>query len=383
MRLVRAASSTAARTRGALAFGIPSLPPTTGGRTFALRVGGGKPGRPQGKPGGMRGKPPSRGGRGRGRGGGGRGGGRGGGGRGRGGGAGRGGGGRGGGAPLRGGHSPNYRGNAPFRGGRGRGRGRGGWAPSGPRTNQRITSATGKVRLVGQDGEQIGVVPLRSALNQARAAGLDLVEMSAAADPPVVRMLDQKKAEYDARKQAKKQAPRQEAKELRFQVGIAEGDLNVKLKRMRQFLEKGDTVTATVLTLRGRNGPDHREGQFMAHRLLQHCEKELEEVGIMARTAMRGIRLKGRWDPRARKEHGVVKEAKPELQGKAKRQAEKAKAALRLQLGDDYVSSGEEEEEEEEEDDDDFVFTSDSEDDESGVGEEEEEEEPFVPISQR
>jgi translation initiation factor IF-3 len=154
------------------------------------------------------------------------------------------------------------------------------------------------VRLIAADGEQLGIVHLNVAKQQARVAGLDLVEMSAAADPPVVRIMDVNKAEYDARKQAKKASKPNEAKELRFQVGIDQGDLKTKIRRARQFLEKGDTVTAVILTLRGRKGPGHQEGAFIAHRLVAHLKDELADVGTMAKSAMMGIRLKARFEPK-------------------------------------------------------------------------------------
>jgi translation initiation factor IF-3 len=120
------------------------------------------------------------------------------------------------------------------------------------RVNEAIRAK--EVRLIGEEGEQLGVFPLREALNIAREHNLDLVEVAPQADPPVCRLLDYGKYTYEkarrAREAKKSQKP-VEIKEIRLRPKTGEHDINFKVNRMRGFLGEGFKVKVRVL-FRGR-----------------------------------------------------------------------------------------------------------------------------------
>ena len=122
----------------------------------------------------------------------------------------------------------------------------------GPRVNTEIEARS--IRLVGADGEMIGVVTLREGLAMAEEAGLDLVEVSPNAEPPVCKILDFGKFKYEAQKkkaEARKKQKVIEVKEIKLRPNIDEHDYDVKMRSMRKFLEEGDKVKVT-LRFRGR-----------------------------------------------------------------------------------------------------------------------------------
>lgn len=103
--------------------------------------------------------------------------------------------------------------------------------------------------MIGEDGTQHGIVPLEEAKSKARDAGLDLVEVGAKADPPVVRIMDWGKVKFDRDKKAResrKKAQVIEVKEVKFRPTIGDNDFNIKLNRGIKFLEKGKKVKVTV-----------------------------------------------------------------------------------------------------------------------------------------
>lgn len=105
------------------------------------------------------------------------------------------------------------------------------------------------MRLIGAEGDQLGIVPLEDAKKRARDAGLDLVEVGATADPPVVKIMDWGKAKFDRDKKAResrKKAQTIEVKEVKFRPTIGDNDFNIKLNRAIGFLEKGKKVKVTV-----------------------------------------------------------------------------------------------------------------------------------------
>ncbi|MBI2234615.1 MAG: translation initiation factor IF-3, partial [Micavibrio aeruginosavorus] len=105
-----------------------------------------------------------------------------------------------------------------------------------------------KVRLVGADGEMIGVVSIREALAAADEAGLDLVEISPNAEPPVCKILDYGKFKYEQQKKANEARKKQkviEVKELKLRPMIEDHDYQVKLRAAQKFLEEGDKVKFT------------------------------------------------------------------------------------------------------------------------------------------
>ena len=111
-----------------------------------------------------------------------------------------------------------------------------------------------EVRLVGLDGEPIGVVAIEEALDRALKAGVDLVEISPNAEPPVCRIMDFGKFLYEKSKSQKEQKKKQkqvQIKEIKFRPGTDEGDYQVKLRNLRRFIEEGDKAKVT-LRYRGR-----------------------------------------------------------------------------------------------------------------------------------
>lgn len=126
-----------------------------------------------------------------------------------------------------------------------------------------------KVRLVGEGSNEI--VPTEFALRQADEQGLDLVIVSDKSDPPVVRIQDFKKLEYEKKKAKKKQAPSSELKEIQLKVNISDHDLETKISAMRRFLERGDKVKVTV-RLKGRE----RESPQRAQELINRVSKAVE-----------------------------------------------------------------------------------------------------------
>ncbi|MEW5729913.1 MAG: translation initiation factor IF-3 [Pseudomonadota bacterium] len=145
----------------------------------------------------------------------------------------------------------------------------------GPRVNREIDVRS--IRLVGADGEMIGVVSLREGLAMAEEAGLDLVEVSPNADPPVCKILDYGKFKYEAQKkknEAKKKQKVIEVKEIKLRPNIDDNDYMVKMRNMRKFLEEGDKVKVT-LRFRGRE----LAHQDLGMKVLERVKAELEELG--------------------------------------------------------------------------------------------------------
>lgn len=142
------------------------------------------------------------------------------------------------------------------------------------RINDDITAA--EIRLIDLEGEQAGIVSLNEALDAAAEAGVDLVEISPNAEPPVCRVMDYGKFVYEKSKQQKEQKKKQkliQVKEVKFRPGTDEGDYQVKLRNLRRFLEGGDKAKVTI-RFRGRE---------MAHQelgidLLERIKNDLDEV---------------------------------------------------------------------------------------------------------
>lgn len=144
----------------------------------------------------------------------------------------------------------------------------------GPRINEHIDSRT--VRLVGADGEMIGVVPLGEALDAADEVGLDLVEVSPNADPPVCKLLDYGRFKYESQKkknEARKKQKVIEVKEIKLRPGIEKHDYEIKMKAARRFLENGDKVKVTM-RFRGRE----LAHQDLGAKVLIRVREELDET---------------------------------------------------------------------------------------------------------
>src|SRR6202453_4372506 len=122
----------------------------------------------------------------------------------------------------------------------------------GPRVNEEIRVP--QVRLIDQDGEMMGVMTARDAMLRAFAVGLDLVEVSPNADPPVCKILDYGKFKFQEQKkknEARKRQKVQEIKEIKLRPNIDTHDYDVKARSMHRFFEEGDKVKVT-LRFRGR-----------------------------------------------------------------------------------------------------------------------------------
>lgn len=136
-----------------------------------------------------------------------------------------------------------------------------------------------EVRLVGKDGEQIGVVSIAQALQIAADAELDLVEVAPQAKPPVCRIMDYGKFLFEEGKKAqaaKKKQKQVQVKELKFRPGTDVGDYQVKLRNLLKFLDEGDRVKVT-LRFRGREMAHQELGIQMLRRL----ESDVQEQGVV------------------------------------------------------------------------------------------------------
>jgi translation initiation factor IF-3 len=145
---------------------------------------------------------------------------------------------------------------------------------TGPRANELIEVDT--VRLVDADGEMVGVVSIGDALEMAAEVGLDLVEVSPNADPPVCKILDYGKFKYEAQKKANEARKKQkiiEVKEIKMRPGIDEHDYQTKMKNVRKFLGNGDKVKMTV-RFRGREMAHQDLGLKVLHRVRDEVEEQ-------------------------------------------------------------------------------------------------------------
>ena len=135
------------------------------------------------------------------------------------------------------------------------------------------------VRVIGSDGEQLGIIPIEVARENAREQGLDLVEVAATARPPVCRIMDWGKHQYEQQKAAKESRKRQhtvDIKEVKLRPGTETHDLQVKLRHARRFLEKGQKVKVTV---RYRGGEMRRPEQ--GYELLDVISTELDDLATV------------------------------------------------------------------------------------------------------
>jgi translation initiation factor IF-3 len=130
------------------------------------------------------------------------------------------------------------------------------------RVNERIRAP--RVRVVLPDGQQLGIMSVKEALDKAKLVGLDLVEISAAADPPVCRIIDYGKFKYEQAKLKKAQKTNSKnvsrMKEVKFRVRTEQHDYNIKLNRLETFLDEGHKARV-ILQFRGRENA-HREIGF-------------------------------------------------------------------------------------------------------------------------
>jgi len=133
--------------------------------------------------------------------------------------------------------------------------------------------------VIADDGSQIGILSRMEALQKAEAAGLDLVEISPNADPPVCKIMDYGKYLYQkdkAQQAARKKQKQIQVKEVKFRPTTEEGDYQTKLRALNRFLEEGDKIKVTV-RYRGRE----MQHQELGMRLLERVKTELDAVAII------------------------------------------------------------------------------------------------------
>ena len=144
--------------------------------------------------------------------------------------------------------------------------------------------------MIAEDGERLGIMDTREAVRLARGQGLDLVEVAATADPPVCRIIDYGKFQYEAKKKAGEAKKKQvviTVKEVKFRPGTDEHDYNYRMKHAREWLQDGDKVKATIW-FRGRE-MTHRE---LGARILEKLEKDLSDIGeVETRPRMEGNQM--------------------------------------------------------------------------------------------
>ena len=174
------------------------------------------------------------------------------------------------------------------------------------RINERIRNP--QVRVIGDEGEQLGVMDIRDAIRTAREKGLDLVEVAATADPPVCRIIDFGKFQYEAKKKANEAKKKQSVivvKEVKFRPGTDDHDYDYRMKHAREWLAEGDKVKATIW-FRGRE-MTHRE---LGSRILAKLEGDLQDIGeVEARPRMEGNQMFIIFGPKRHK--GSVKPERP------------------------------------------------------------------------
>ena len=147
--------------------------------------------------------------------------------------------------------------------------------PRGPRTNEKIRAT--QVRVINSDGTNLGTLSTQEAINIAKQKGLDLIEISPNANPPVCKIIDIGKYKYDLQKKANKAKKKQKIvnlKEIKLRPGTEIHDYNFKIKNAQKFLSKGDKVKFTVL-FKGRE----MQHTHLGHELMQRIINDTNDLG--------------------------------------------------------------------------------------------------------
>ncbi|WP_081601214.1 MULTISPECIES: translation initiation factor IF-3 [unclassified Thioalkalivibrio] len=145
------------------------------------------------------------------------------------------------------------------------------------RLNDQITCP--QIRLIDAEGENRGVCSTAEALEMAQESGLDLVEISPNAEPPVARIMDYGKFKFEQAKkaqEAKKKQKQIQIKEVKFRPGTDEGDYNVKIRNLRRFIEGGDKGKVTI-RFRGRE----MRHQELGGELLDKIEQDMSDIAVV------------------------------------------------------------------------------------------------------
>jgi translation initiation factor IF-3 len=157
-----------------------------------------------------------------------------------------------------------------------------------PRMNEEIRNPT--IRLIDPEGNMIGIVPVKQGLDMAEEFGLDLVEISPTAEPPVCKILDYGKYKYEAQKKASEARKKQKVvsiKEIKMRPNIDPHDYGIKMKNVRKFIEDGDKVKFT-LRFRGRE-MSHQE---LGMKLMQQVKADMgEEIRVEHEPKLEGRQM--------------------------------------------------------------------------------------------
>ena len=149
--------------------------------------------------------------------------------------------------------------------------------PQGPRSNERIRALD--VQVIGSDGVNLGVLPLKKAIEIARQEDLDLIEISPNANPPVCKVMDMGKYKYDLQKKAnlaKKKQKTVSLKEIKLRPGTEIHDYNFKIKNAKKFIAKGDKVKFTV-RFKGREMQHTELGKELMNKIIEET-KDIAKV---------------------------------------------------------------------------------------------------------
>ena len=157
-----------------------------------------------------------------------------------------------------------------------------------PRSNNKIRAE--KVRVVDHEGEMLGVLPIEDAISKARAVGLDLVEVSPNAEPPVCKIIDFGKYKYELQKraaEAKKKQKTVEIKEIKIRPNIGDHDYGIKLKALAKFIEAGNKVKVSM-RFRGREIAKQEIARDMFLRVKEDTE-EYAKIEVEPKMEMRQL----------------------------------------------------------------------------------------------
>ncbi len=149
--------------------------------------------------------------------------------------------------------------------------------PQGPKANERIRALD--VQVIGSDGDNLGTMQLNKAIERAKQEGLDLIEISPNANPPVCKIMDMGKYKYDLQKkanQAKKKQKTVSLKEIKLRPGTEIHDYNFKIKNAKKFITKGDKVKFTV-KFKGREMQHTELGKELMNRIIEET-KDIAKV---------------------------------------------------------------------------------------------------------
>ena len=147
--------------------------------------------------------------------------------------------------------------------------------PQGPKANERIRALD--VQVIGSDGNNLGAMPLNKAIELAKQEGLDLIEISPNANPPVCKIMDMGKYKYDAQKKANKAKKKQkkiELKEIKLRPVTEVHDYTFKIKNAQRFISKGDKVKFTI-KFKGRE----LQHSHLGNELMEKIMQDMKEIG--------------------------------------------------------------------------------------------------------